>query len=104
MVAILNEDLQARKLHLSAPARTSFDVTNSNEVYKAHEILSRIRHKLIQNIIISVFFLHKKIYYITNRALKNPKCKKNVVKRHRGKCSNYFTCNPCGAPAKFGGD
>jgi hypothetical protein len=26
------------------------------------------------------------------------------LKRHRGRSSNYFTCNPCGAPAKFGGD
>jgi hypothetical protein len=98
-----NGDLQTSKLHLSAPARTSFDV-NSNEVYKAHEILSRIRHKLIQNIILSVLFLYKKIYYITNIALENPKCKINIVKRHRGRSSNYFTCNPCGAPAKFGGD
>jgi hypothetical protein len=63
-----NGDLQTSKLHLSAPTRTSFDVTNSNEVYKAHEILSRIRHKLIQNIVLSVFFLCKKIYLITNIA------------------------------------
>jgi hypothetical protein len=97
-------DLQTNKLHLSAPARTSFDVTNSNEVYKAHETLSRIWHKLIQNIILSVFFLYKKIYYLTNIALRIPKCKINIVKRHRGRSSNYFTCNPCGAPEKFGGD
>jgi hypothetical protein len=100
----LNGDLQASKLHLTAPARTSFDVTNSNEVYEAHEILSGKRHKLIQIIIPSDFFLYKKIYHITNIALKNPKWKINIVKRHRGRSSNYFTCNPCGAPAKFGGD
>jgi hypothetical protein len=62
-----NGDLQASKLHLSARARTNFDVTNSNEVYKAHEIISKIWHKLIQNIILSVFVLYKKIYYITIR-------------------------------------
>jgi hypothetical protein len=88
---------------MSAPARTTFGVTNSNEVYKAHKILSKIRQKLIQNIL-SVFFLYKKIYYITNIALKNLKCKINIVKRHRGRSSNYFTCNPCGAAAKFGDD
>jgi hypothetical protein len=98
-----NGDLQTSKLHLSAPARTSFDVTNSNKVYKAHQMLSRIWHKLIQNIL-SVFFLYTKIYYITNIALKNLKCNINIVKRLRGRSSNYFTCNTCGAPAIFGGD
>jgi hypothetical protein len=69
----------------------------TDEVYKAHEILSKIRHKLIQNIILSVFFLYKKICYISNIALENQKCVINIVKRHRGRSSNYFTCTTCGA-------
>jgi hypothetical protein len=85
-------------------ARNSFAVTYSDEVYKVYEILSKIRHKFIQNIILSVFFLYKKVYYIINIALKNQKCVINIVKCHLGGSSNYFTSNTCGAPAKFGGD
>jgi hypothetical protein len=36
--------------------------------------------------------------------LKNKKCVINIVKRHRGRRSNYFTCNTCGATARFIGD
>jgi hypothetical protein len=68
----------------------------TDEVYKAHEILSKIRYKLIQNIILSVFFLYKNICYITNKALENQKCVINIVKRHRGRSSNYFTFTICG--------
>jgi hypothetical protein len=45
----------------------------------------------------------EKIYYVTHIALKNLKCKINIVKLYRGSSSNYFTCNPFGAPAKFCG-
>jgi hypothetical protein len=52
-------DLQTSKLNLLVPARTSFDVSNSNEFYRAHELLSRIRHRIIRNIILSVSVLYK---------------------------------------------
>jgi hypothetical protein len=39
----------------------SFDVTNPDDDYEAHEILSKIRHKSIQNINLLVFLLYEKI-------------------------------------------
>jgi hypothetical protein len=77
-------------------ALNSFNVT-SVEDYIAKGIIKKYdAHYVIQNIIPSVFFMYKKINYITNIALKNLKYVINIVKRHQWKKQQptMFTVTP----------
>jgi hypothetical protein len=76
----------------------------TDEVYKAHEILSKIRHKLIQNIILSVLVLYKKICYISNIALENQKCVINIVSATVAEAATILPVPPVAHSVKFGGD
>jgi hypothetical protein len=49
----------------------------------------------MQNIILSIFFLFQKIYYITNITLKNQKCVINIVKAPpMAEAATMFTITP----------
>jgi hypothetical protein len=99
---ILDIVWKAPKLSLSSGASSQQFLRNIFRwsLRGARNIVKKNTAQINTNIILSVSFLYKKIYYITNIALKNHKCVINIVKRHRWeKRSSHFICNTCCAPA-----